>query len=111
MADPAAAVGAIGDQRTEHGIPHRVACRALGVSESWFYKHRSRKPTGREMRRQRLKEAVKEEFAKSGGRARAHRPEGPPPAGADRPGSGRRVRTTSAGTSPPRSPTWSGRAI
>nr|WP_237693782.1 IS3 family transposase [Streptomyces sp. SID2888] len=50
-----------------HGIPHRVSCRALGVSESWFYKHRSRRPTGREVRRQQLAEAVKEVFTQSGG--------------------------------------------
>ena len=29
----------IAAQRDEHGIPHAVACRALGVSRSWFYKH------------------------------------------------------------------------
>ena len=28
----------IAAQRADHGIPHAVACRALGVSESWFYK-------------------------------------------------------------------------
>lgn len=28
----------IASQREEHGIPHAVACRALGVSQSWFYK-------------------------------------------------------------------------
>ncbi|MER6150089.1 IS3 family transposase [Streptomyces hirsutus] len=67
VGDPAAVVGAISDLRTEHGIPHRVACHALGVSESWFYKHRNREPTGREVRRQQLAEAVTEEFTKSGG--------------------------------------------
>jgi putative transposase len=30
--------GIISNQRTEYGIPHAVSCRALGVSESWFYK-------------------------------------------------------------------------
>ncbi|MER5841611.1 IS3 family transposase [Streptomyces prasinus] len=64
---PAAVVGAISDLRTEHGIPHRVACHALGVSESWFYKHRNREPTGREVRRQQPAQAVTEEFTKSGG--------------------------------------------
>lgn len=39
----------------------------MGVSESWFYKHRSRKPTRREVRRQQLAEAVTEEFTASGG--------------------------------------------
>jgi putative transposase len=28
----------IAAQRSEHGIPHAVACRALGVSQAWFYK-------------------------------------------------------------------------
>lgn len=67
MADPACVVGVISDFRTEHGISHRVSCRALGVSESWFYKHRTRRPTRRELRRQHLIEAVKEEFDDSGG--------------------------------------------
>ncbi|MGW0886551.1 IS3 family transposase [Streptomyces sp. NPDC002671] len=67
VADPASVVGVISDFRTEHGISHRVACRALGVSESWFYKHRTHKPTRRELRRQHLMEAVKEEFDTSGG--------------------------------------------
>ncbi|MEV6952852.1 hypothetical protein [Streptomyces sp. NPDC051183] len=67
VAGPAAVVGVISDFRTEHGIPHRIACHALGMSESWFYKHRNRTPTRREVRRQQLTEAVTEEFAKSGG--------------------------------------------
>jgi transposase InsO family protein len=29
---------AIASQREEHGIPYAISCRALGVSESWFYK-------------------------------------------------------------------------
>jgi putative transposase len=28
----------IASQRDEHGIPHAVTCRALGVSQAWFYK-------------------------------------------------------------------------
>jgi len=28
----------IASQREQHGIPHAVSCRALGVSQSWFYK-------------------------------------------------------------------------
>lgn len=67
MADPASVVGVISDFRTEHGISHRVSCRAPGVSEAWFYKHRTRRPTRCELRRQRLIEAVKEEFDDSGG--------------------------------------------
>ncbi|MFC6881513.1 MULTISPECIES: hypothetical protein [Actinomadura] len=37
--------------RTEHGIPHAIACRALQVSQSWFYKQVNRVPTIRERRR------------------------------------------------------------
>jgi putative transposase len=28
----------IATQRAQHGVPHAVSCRALGVSQSWFYK-------------------------------------------------------------------------
>jgi hypothetical protein len=28
----------IAAQRAQHGIPHAVSCRALGVSPAWFYK-------------------------------------------------------------------------
>ncbi|WP_328436263.1 IS3 family transposase [Streptomyces sp. NBC_00444] len=37
------------------------------MSESWFYQHRTRQPTRRELRRQHLVESVKEEFDGSGG--------------------------------------------
>ncbi len=30
----------IAAQRSKYGIPHTVACRALGVSQAWFYKWR-----------------------------------------------------------------------
>lgn len=54
-------------QRTTHGVPHAVACRALEVSESWFYKWQSRGPSDRRRRRDRLDEAVKKFFDDSGG--------------------------------------------
>ena len=38
-------------QRTEHGVPHALTCRALELSESWFYKWRDRPPTPRQARR------------------------------------------------------------
>ena len=28
----------VASHRTDHDVPHAVACRALGVSESWSYK-------------------------------------------------------------------------
>ena len=40
--------------RTELHIPHAVACRALDVSESWFYKHKDRPPTVTVCRRRQL---------------------------------------------------------
>ncbi|MEV0158216.1 IS3 family transposase [Micromonospora sp. NPDC050686] len=59
--------GFIASQRTEHDVPHAVACRALGVSESWFYKWRDRPPTRRDDRRARLAAAVRKVFDDSGG--------------------------------------------
>jgi putative transposase len=52
----------IADQRTAHRVPHAVACRALNVSESWFYKWQHRQPTPAERRRARLDMAVAEAF-------------------------------------------------
>jgi putative transposase len=54
----------IADQRTSHRVPHAVACRALGVSESWFYKwsHRRCRPVSSQQRRTELDAAVAEAF-------------------------------------------------
>ncbi|MGN9913929.1 IS3 family transposase [Phytohabitans sp. LJ34] len=57
----------ISSQRTVHGVPHAVTCRALAVSESWYYKWRDRRPTGVEKRRAELDEAIGEVFDASGG--------------------------------------------
>lgn len=57
----------ISSQRTEHGVPHAVSCRALGVSGSWFYKWRDRPPTARQRRRAELADAVRAIFDASGG--------------------------------------------
>jgi putative transposase len=54
-------------QRTEHGVPHALTCRTLGLSESWFYKWRERPPTPRQRRRAALDAAVKRSFEASGG--------------------------------------------
>jgi len=48
--------------RTELQIPHAVACRALDVSESWFYKHKDRPPTATVSRRVELDAAISEVF-------------------------------------------------
>jgi putative transposase len=44
----------IAAQRDGHQIPHTVACRALGVSRSWFYKWRGGALPPRAQRRERL---------------------------------------------------------
>ena len=59
--------GFIASQRTDYGVPHAVACRALEVSESWFYKWHERPPTARDRRRAELDAAVKKFFDASGG--------------------------------------------
>ncbi|MDC2952732.1 IS3 family transposase [Streptomyces heilongjiangensis] len=61
-------VGAISDCKTEENIPYRIACRALGVSEAWFYKWRRRpaEPTKREARRTALAERIRYFFDRSG---------------------------------------------
>ncbi|WP_432034355.1 IS3 family transposase [Streptomyces antibioticus] len=66
--DPEAVVAFIGNQRVEHGVPHRVACRVVGVSEAWFYKWRRRpdEPTKREVRRAELEDRIVHFFRESG---------------------------------------------
>lgn len=57
----------IASQRTEHGVPHALSCRALEVPESTFYKWHNRPPTSRHQRRAELDAAVKASFQDSGG--------------------------------------------
>jgi len=57
----------IASQRTGFGVPHAIACRALEVSQSWFYKWINHKPTAREQRRARLDEQIQRLFTASGG--------------------------------------------
>ena len=38
-------------QREQHGIPQAVSCRALGVSQAWFYKWRRGDVSPRRARR------------------------------------------------------------
>jgi putative transposase len=55
--------GFIVSQREEHGIPHAVACRGLGVSQAWFYKWKDGGRSPRRARRERLKAEVARLFA------------------------------------------------
>jgi transposase InsO family protein len=53
-------------QRADHGIPIRTSCRALDVSESWYYKHRNRPATVRSTRHAELVEAIWKSYKESG---------------------------------------------
>ncbi|MFI5775072.1 IS3 family transposase [Streptomyces sp. NPDC051658] len=64
---PAEVAAFIGSQRTEHHVPHRLACRVLGISESWFYKWRRPPVTARHVRKGQLSDAVRRIFDGSGG--------------------------------------------
>jgi putative transposase len=50
-------------QRVQHGVPYAVSCRALGVSQSWFYKWKDGGHSLRRERRDRLKAEVARLFA------------------------------------------------
>ncbi len=50
-------------QRADHGVPQAVACRALEVSQAWFYKWREGDASPRRARRDRLKAEVRRLFA------------------------------------------------
>ena len=63
----------IAAQRDAHGIPHATACRALGVSQAWFYKWRHGDPSPRHARRARLAIEVARLFAQRKGRYGAPR--------------------------------------
>jgi putative transposase len=54
-------------QRTVHQVPVATSCRALGVSLSWFYKHRGRPRTRREECREALDGAIERVFAANDG--------------------------------------------
>jgi putative transposase len=56
----AALIAAQGEQ---HRVPHALACRALGVSRSWYYKHKDGRLTPRAARRAALAAEVRRLFA------------------------------------------------
>jgi putative transposase len=53
----------IASQRERHRVPHAVSCRALGVSQSWFYKWRDGHVPARAARRAALAAEVARLFA------------------------------------------------
>ena len=59
--------GFIVSQRTGHGVPHSVSCRALGIPKSTFYKHLNRPPTAAQQRRAALDAEVRAAFDESEG--------------------------------------------
>jgi putative transposase len=59
----------IAAQRGTGRVPCAVACRALGVSRSWFYRWKGGKPAPRAARRLRLKTEVRRLFEAHGGNA------------------------------------------
>jgi putative transposase len=56
-------VAALIAARRADGIPVAVACRALGVSRAWYYKHKDGRLAPRALRRERLKAEVARLFA------------------------------------------------
>ena len=65
---PVAVAAFIAAQRADHGIPHAVSCRALGMSESWFYKWKDGDQTARRARRDRLGAEIARLFARRKGK-------------------------------------------
>jgi len=59
--------GFIVAQRDEHGVPYSTSCRALGVSEAWFYKWRYGDASPQHARRAKLKAEIARLFAKHRG--------------------------------------------
>jgi len=57
----------IAAQRDIYRVPQAVACRALGVSQAWFYKWRHGDASGQHARREQLKVAIGRWFAKHHG--------------------------------------------
>jgi transposase InsO family protein len=57
----------IAAQRAEHEVPYATACRALSVSQAWFYKWRDGDPSPAHARREQLKVAIRRLFAQHRG--------------------------------------------
>jgi transposase InsO family protein len=59
--------GFIAAQRADHGVPHATSCRALSVSQAWFYKWQHGDPSPAHARREQLKTEIARLFAKHRG--------------------------------------------
>jgi putative transposase len=59
--------GFIAAQRADHGVPHATSCRALSVSQAWFYKWQHGDPSPQHARREQLKTEIARLFAKHRG--------------------------------------------
>ena len=57
----------IADQRATYGVPHALACRALGVCQAWFYKWRHGDGSPRRARRRALTALIAAVFARHRG--------------------------------------------
>jgi putative transposase len=57
----------IAAQRADYGIPHAVSCRALGVSQAWYYKWRNGDGSPQRHRRKALAATIAWLFAKHKG--------------------------------------------
>jgi putative transposase len=57
----------IAAQRAEHQVPYATSCRALLVSQAWFYKWRDGDPSPQHARREQLKVEIGRLFAKHRG--------------------------------------------
>jgi putative transposase len=58
----------IASQRDAHGVPQAVSCRALAVSQSWFYKWKAGELPPRAARRERLKAEIERLFRQRDGK-------------------------------------------
>src|SRR3954451_11777534 len=65
---PVAVAAFIAAQREQHQVPHATACRALGVSQAWFYKWRDGDASPQHARRVELAAEIARLFAKHHGR-------------------------------------------
>ena len=59
--------GFIAAQRAQHAIPHATACRALSVSQAWFYKWSHGDSSPQHARREQLKVEIRRLFAQHRG--------------------------------------------